>query len=64
MARAVARARVVARTRSECSDGGEGGGFVVEWLWIGGGEGEGVGGRVAVEWRWIRGGKGKAALRQ
>jgi hypothetical protein len=37
--RAVARARAVA-TRSECSDGGEGGGVVVEWLWIGGGESE------------------------
>ncbi len=64
VARAVARARTVARTRSECSDGGKGGGVVVEWLWIGGGEGEGVGGRVAVEWRSIHGGKGKAALRQ
>ncbi len=56
--------RVVARMRSECSDGGEGGEVVAEWFWIGGGEGEGLGGRVAVEWRWIHGGKGKAALRQ
>jgi hypothetical protein len=63
-ARAVARARVVARTRSNCSDGGKGGGVVVELWWIGGGEGEGIGGRVGVEWRWICGGKGKAALRQ
>jgi hypothetical protein len=62
--RAVARARAVVRTRSECSDGGKGSGVVVEWLWIGGGEGKGIDGRVAVEWRWIRGGKGKAALRQ
>jgi hypothetical protein len=62
--RAVARARAVARTRSECSDGGKGGGVMVEWLWIGGGEGEGIGGRVAVEWWWILGGKGKAALWQ
>jgi hypothetical protein len=61
---AVARARVVARTRPECSDGGKGSGVVVDWLWIGGGKGEGVGGRVAVEWRWIPGGKGEAALRQ
>ncbi len=56
VARAVARARVVARTRSECSDGGKGGGVVVERLWIGGGEGKGVGGRVAMEWWWIHGG--------
>ncbi len=55
-ARAVARVKAVARTRSECSDGGEGSGVVVEWLWIGGGEGEGVGGRVAVEWQWSGGG--------
>ncbi len=60
----MARARAVVRTRSECSDGGKGSGVVVEWLWIGGGEGKGVGGRVAVVWRWICGGKGKAALRQ
>ncbi len=52
------------RTRSECSDGGKGSGVVVEWLWIGGGEGKGVGDRVAVEWRWIHDGKGKAALPQ
>jgi hypothetical protein len=64
MAVVVVRARVVARTGSECNDGGKGGGVVVEWLWIGGGKGEGVGGRVAVEWQWIRGGKGEAALRQ
>ncbi len=63
-ARAVARAVAVGRMRSERSDGGEGGGVMVEWLWIGGGEGEGVGGRVAVEWRWIHGGEGEAALRQ
>jgi hypothetical protein len=63
-ARVVARARAVTRTRSECSDGGKGGGVVVEWLWIGGGKGEGIGGRVAVEWQWIHGGKGEAALRQ
>ncbi len=62
--RAVARGRMVTRRRSECSDGGKGGGVVVEWLWIGGGEGKGVCGRVAVEWQWIHGGKGKAALRQ
>ncbi len=60
----MARARAVARTRSECIDGGEGGGVMVEWLWIGGGEGKGIGSRVVVEWRWIHGGKGKAALRQ
>jgi hypothetical protein len=63
-ARGVVRARAVARTRSECSDGGEGGGVVVEWLWVGGGEGKGVGSREAVEWQWICGGKGEAALRQ
>ncbi len=63
-ARGVARARAVVRTKSECSDSGKGGGVVVEWLWIGGGEGKGIGSRVAVEWRWIRGGVGKAALRQ
>ncbi len=60
----VARVRAVARTRSECSDSGEGGGVMVEWLWIDGGKGKGIGGRIAVEWRWIRGGQGKAALRQ
>ncbi len=48
-ARVVARARVVSRTRSECSDGGKGSGVMVEWLWIGGGEGKGVCSRVAVE---------------
>jgi hypothetical protein len=63
-ARVVARARVVVRTRSECSDGGKDGGVVVEWLWIGGGEGKDVCGRVSVEWRWIHGGKGKATLWQ
>ncbi len=62
--RVVARARAVARTRSECSDGGKGGGVMVEWSWICGGKGKDVGGRVAVEWRWTRGGKGKATLRQ
>ncbi len=62
--RVVARGRAVARTRSECSDGGKGSGVVVEWLWIGGDKGKGIGGRVAVEWRWIHGGDGKAALRQ
>ncbi len=60
----MARARAVARMRSECSDGGKGSGVVVEWLWIGGGEGKCIGGRVAVEWWGIRGGKGKAALWQ
>ncbi len=43
---------------------GKGGGVVVEWLWIGGGEGKDVGGRVAVEWGWIHGGEGEAALQQ
>jgi hypothetical protein len=37
VARAVARTRTVARMISECSDGGEGGGAMVEWLWIGSG---------------------------
>ncbi len=64
MAVVVARAKAVAWARSECSDGGKGNGVVVEWWWIGGGEGKGIGGRVAVEWRWIFGGKGEAALRQ
>ncbi len=64
MAVVVVRARAVARMRSECSDGGESGGVVVEWLWIGGSKGKGVGSRVVVEWRWICGGKGEAALRQ
>jgi hypothetical protein len=63
-ARAVAKVRAVARTISECSDGGKGSGVVVEWLWIGGGEGKGVCGRVAVEWQWIHGGEGEAALWQ
>jgi hypothetical protein len=63
-ARVVARARAMARTRFECSDGGKGGGVMVERLWIGGCEVKGVGGRVAVEWQWIRGGKGKVALQQ
>jgi hypothetical protein len=43
MAVVVARARAVARIRSECSDSGEGGRVVVEWLWIGGGKSKGVG---------------------
>jgi hypothetical protein len=61
---AMERARAVGRTRSECSDGGKGGGVMVEWLWIGGGKGKGVGSRVAMEWWWICGGKSKAALWQ
>jgi hypothetical protein len=62
--RAVARARAGGRTRSECSDSGNGGGVMVEQLWIGGGKGKGIGGRVAMEWWWICGSKGKAALWQ